>query len=409
MNPSPLGRPVNAALLLATFMLVPPAVTYLFPVSSFTPGAIVACLLGLVLVPLKWTSRVFATGAFKSGALVLGLALGIHFIVASFLVETDAIRFVGSAFIMLMIYAVASASSVSIYGAISKKGLHAIFFLMLAFVVLMKMGVVVPGPDITTKSVFPFSEPSFFGLAFLPLLLWCAASAKKQYRFLFVIVGVATALVLQNLTMLAGTLLVLVAISSARGIVVMAALLVGALLVSGFDLSYYAERLNFSGENNNVSTLAFIQGWQLIDESMSKSSGWGVGFSQMGINGSEVEAAELIYLIVGTYTNLNDGTFIFSRLASDFGVFGVALTLYYLWVVRRSFVAIRRYSLGRLELLSGEALAHAVILMSVIDVFVRGIGYLTGSMIVFVSACQFLYGPFARSWMARAVGRRIAV
>lgn len=408
MNASPPGRSSTAALLLATFMFVPPAVTYLFPVSSFTPGAIVACLLGLVLVPLGWTTRVVANGAFRSGAILLGLALGVHFVVASFLSKTDAVRFVGSALIMLLIYGVASASSLRIYGAISKKGIHRIFVLMLAFVILVKIGVVVPGPDITTKSVFPFSEPSFFGLAFLPLLLWCSASAKGGYRFLIVAVGVVTALVLQNLTMLAGTFLVLLAISSARGLVAMAGLLVGALLVSGLDLSYYTERLNFSEDNNNVSTLAFIQGWQLIDESMSKSSGWGVGFSQMGINGSEVEAAELIYLIVGNYTNLNDGTFIFSRLASDFGVFGVALTLYYLWVVKRSFVAIRRYSLGCLQLIPGEALAHAVVVMSIIDVFVRGIGYLTGSMIIFVAACQFLYGPLARAWMTRAIGRRIA-
>jgi hypothetical protein len=405
MNSLPPRHPTAAMLLLATFMLLPPAVAYLFPVSSFTAGTIAACIVGLAQVPLGWTAQVLAKRAFWSTVAALALALSIHFIGASFVFQTDAIRFVGSAVILILVFATASASSMVIYGGISKAGISRIFLLMLVFAVMAQSGIVVPGANITLKSVFPFTEPSFFGLAFLPLLLFCTASAQGVYRFAYIVIGIAAALVLQNLTMLAGTFLILLAISRVGGIVVMTSLLVGALLFSGLDLTYYTERLNFSSENNNVSTLAYLQGWQMMDESLSMTSGWGVGFSQMGINGSEVDAAELIYAIVGDYMNLNDGTFIFSRLVSDFGLLGIVVTLFYLGVVRRSLLSLRNYSFRRVQLAPGAALAHSIIVMSVIDVFVRGIGYLTGSMIIFLAACQFLYGLHARPHVAHSGAR----
>jgi len=201
---------------------------------------------------------------------------------------------------------------------------------------------------------------------------------------------------LGNLTMLVAAVFVILIVSRASKIVVVLSLLAGALLLSGFDLTYYTDRLEFSLDTTNTSSVAYLQGWQQMNESLSQSSGWGLGFQQMGLHGSDVDAAELLRQLTGDYMNLTDGSFMLSRFVSDFGIFGIVGVLFYLYFVARSILALRNSSFGRAVLPPGAVLAHSILVMSVIDVFVRGIGYLTGSMILFLSAYLFLYNSTFR-------------
>jgi hypothetical protein len=225
----------------------------------------------------------------------------------------------------------------------------------------------------------------------MPLLLYIFISTKSISRYTYLIAVVATALLLENLTMIIGVLLVLLIASRLVAVSIIVALVTVVIIFGNLDTSYYTRRLDLSSDNSNFSSLVYIQGWELMAESLKNSWGWGLGFQQLGVNGTSVDAAKLIYSLAGNYLNLLDGGFVSSKLVSDFGVFGVIAIGAYIVLAARSVFAIRQSLFNKTKIYQGELLAHSFLIMYSIDMFVRGVGYITGSAVLLMSSIVHLH------------------
>jgi hypothetical protein len=166
------------------------------------------------------------------------------------------------------------------------------------------------------------------------------------------------------------------------------------------DLTYYVERLDFSAENENLSTLVFLQGWEMIGEAWERSAGIGLGFQQLGVFGTDVPAADLIVLIFGENLNILDGGFIFAKITSELGGFAVVLLLGYMWLAARGCKILRQtLSSGLAAHQVVDVLAASSVLSYVVEMFVRGAGYFTPTSVLVVASAWILAksGPRARA------------
>jgi hypothetical protein len=187
-----------------------------------------------------------------------------------------------------------------------------------------------------------------------------------------------------------------------RGVLVVpSALIVGlvvglvAVKLELLDTSYYTDRLDFSEDTTNLSTIIYIQGWQLIGESLTNSNGWGLGFQQLGLRGTEVPAADIIFNLVQGYGNVLDGGFTFAKVVSEFGVLGfVAIGIYLRWFWT-SFRQLRRAARS-VPADTARMFAQCSIVSYFIELFVRGTGYFNGTTVLLVASFWILYAARAR-------------
>jgi hypothetical protein len=233
------------------------------------------------------------------------------------------------------------------------------------------------------KPVFPFNEPSHFGITFTPFFIFCCIRARGFTRYGIWTIGLLVAASLENLTLVAGC--GVAALAFVRGWTAIPLVLIALGAGTFVDLSYYLSRVDFASDNLNLSTLAYLQGWQLIGESLERSGGWGLGFQQLGLHGTYVPAAQLIYAMSGEPENLLDGAFNFAKVVSEFGVFGLLLIMVFMKFWLRSIRVLRRIASGDTRS-SSEVFGLCVIAGYIIEVFVRGAGYFTGTGILLVSA-----------------------
>jgi hypothetical protein len=254
------------------------------------------------------------------------------------------------------------------------------------------LGFAPPAANPSPKPVFPFNEPSHFAIMFTPFLIFSCVRARGLSRYAIWLVGMLIAAALQNLTLVASC--AVAALAFVRGAAVIPVVLISLILGTTVDLTYYLSRVDLASDNPNLSALAYIQGWQLIGESLTHSGGWGLGFQQLGLNGTSVPAAQAIYAQIGVAENLLDGAFNFSKVVSEFGAFGVLLTLAFLKLWWRSIRTLRSIASGE-SCSSAEIFARCVIAGYIIEMFVRGAGYFTGSGLLLVGAL----------WITTAQGR----
>jgi hypothetical protein len=160
-------------------------------------------------------------------------------------------------------------------------------------------------------------------------------------------------------------------------------------------LNYYVGRINFSEDTRNLSTVIYIQGWQLIGESLANSGGWGLGFQQLGLRGTNVPAADTIFNLVQGYGNVLDGGFTFAKVVSEFGVFGFVAVGIYIVLAWRTFRQLRRAARG---VPSGAArmFAQCIVVSFLIELFVRGTGYFNGTTVYLVTSLWILYAAKTR-------------
>jgi hypothetical protein len=393
------SRPRSRAvigLVLLTILLLPPLFFYLAVASSLALGASIAALiviaaLGDPAAIQRFFSR-FTLGRPTVLAVMIVAGITAHAAIASLFLRTDLMR-AGASIVPLVLllfsgYALGRTLAASRHADVD--GAVRLCFWVFCVIALLALTGFAPGNSAAYyKPVFPFTEPSYFALAFTPLLMYCSLTATgARGRILILLTGVCAALLLQNLTLLLGCLLITY-ISFRRSVVVI--LLIGAALVaSQLDLSYYIERLDLSGETQNLSSLVYLQGWQLVAESLTRSNGWGLGFQQLGVYGTDAPIANLIYDLTSGYSNLLDGGFTFAKLLSEFGTLGLLLTLLYLLLAWRAVRALRQTARAPRRAGAALTLSRCVIVSYLLELFVRGSGYFAGTTILLVASLSLV-------------------
>lgn len=230
------------------------------------------------------------------------------------------------------------------------------------------------------KPIFPFTEPSHFALIYLPFIFYMVRENTGWRGFLIVAFGFSIGYFIESMTLLVGCMLIALIIISWRYFLILLSLVL--IIATQINLDYYVARLPFEeNQLTNISLLVYLQGWQLIAESMRATFGWGVGFQQLGIYMKEVDATTQIYALIQYYANILDGGFTLAKVISEFGIFGIGLVFSYFFLVKK-YVLNKRVKTNSAQYIFSQA----VLISFMIEIFIRGVGYFNGTSILVISA-----------------------
>ena len=374
-------------------LLLPTLIFYLGLSSSMALGTTFAAALVLLIVivdrprgPERTSKTLVRPGRVLATIGTLCVVLMIHLAVASIESPIQATRALASMIPLALL--ITGAASLAGYlqratPAEVHRAMQCCFFFLTVIALLGVVGLFPTTGRFFIKPVFPFTEPSHFALAFTPFLLYVCVTSTGRRRMAYLLVGFALAALLQNLTLvIACTLATLVSLQIGRLVVFVA---IFAIAAGQFDLSYFADRLNFSAETQNLSSLVYLQGWQLIAESWRNSAGIGLGFQQLGTQGTGVGAADLIQAILGDDLNLLDGGFTLAKILGEFGYLGIALCAAYLLKAWHSARVLRKFATSDAGASPVEVFAHCAVTGYLVEMFVRGTGYFTATGLLLVA------------------------
>lgn len=381
--------------LLITEQLLPTLPFYAGVAPSMAFGMVVAagaCILALLI---SWAIGARAVGgslldANANGLMLIGTVLAVvilHGVVADQLAGLDVGRFAASLAPLILLLGGGLALGTMIRNASERSMARAIrlsFWVLCVIALFGAIGLQPPHFGRFPKSTFPFTETSHFILAFSPIYLYMCATAGRGRRDLWLLLGFALTLLLKSATLLA--VMLIAALICRRFLIVLAGVMLLAAVGLAVQFKYFTSRVSLSNDSSNLSALVYLEGWEMLDDSLVTSHGWGVGFEQLGLRGSNVAAAETIRsLSAGQDLNLKDGSFVLSKLGSEFGAAGLLLVVGYALFALKCLRALRSRR-GSLN----QHFARCVILAFSVDMFVRGTGYFSQSTLLFVGACLAL-------------------
>jgi hypothetical protein len=251
-------------------------------------------------------------------------------------------------------------------------------------------------------SVFPFQEASHYALA---LGLLSAAYSFVGNRLLVIFITIN--LVLLSLLLPSLTLMIFVSFSFLGLVSHFSKIFYTSIFV--LSISYISELIHllsnysnhFSGRldfvtTKNLSTLSYLQGWTLAYDNFLNTTGLGLGFQMLG--GVTTELNEYSYTIVSikgdsSFSNINDGSFIAAKLIAEFGVFGLTVILFYLIYLFRWIILCNRFVLQHKNTINISAknelgkkiLAHSLIFSCFVEMFVRGSGYFSPTLLLCIA------------------------
>lgn len=386
--------PVIAALL--AILMMPSAVFFLAGTSSMSAGVVAAALL-IVGMRIVGVARIQTIGFFGSDAgvaLFVVALLAAHLVICALVRQIDVAKAVGS-LVAAGIAIVACGTAGSLLRVASdrvvKQAVITAIMIFLAAAVLSGLKIQPPSSTSTSKPIFPFTEPSLFAGALLPVLALLSVTGRGWRRWAWILTGFALGYLLENLSLIVGTVVITIVCLPTVQLVAFAA--IAALVLPLLNLSYFLDRVNFDASaTTNLSTLVYLQGWELIGSATAKTLGWGLGFQQLGYTFLNAPTSDLIYRLTGgTDLNLKEGSFAAAKLISELGVFGLALIVVHGYLAIWAFLSLRRITVSGTYRPLGQVLALCSIYTYVVDMFVRGAGYFSSPTMLLISSL-FLLG-----------------
>jgi hypothetical protein len=397
VTPTPAQRMPIAALLLA-LIFMPTLVFYARLASSLALGAVFAALLIIVTVaafPIGLKRPLATTTAWF---LVISLVLTLHLLIAGLLRPVDIPHALVSFAPLLLMALGGCALSVALQNAPPAQVDSAIrigFWALVLVSLLPAIGLDIARIDVGqgyyAKPVFPFTEPSHLALILMPFFLYVCVTAPLRQRLFLLGLGLLLVIILESLVLATGWLLV--ALICMRGLLLpMAVVGILCVVLTQLDLTYYLERLDFSGDSQNLSTLVYLQGWELIDEALRDTQGWGQGFQQLGLLGTESPISTVIYALIGNDSNLRDGGFLTAKIVGELGMLGIALIAALLVAIVRSGLALRRVARRPTQQNPTLVFADAVFIGLFVELALRSTSYFSGNALLVVMAGQLRFG-----------------
>lgn len=251
------------------------------------------------------------------------------------------------------------------------------------------------------KSIFPFLEPShfatFFGIFFL---IFFVSNSSNSPRLLALIFTVSIAALIPNTTLLAYVgiaLIILIASSKQQKILIsIPVICISAITIFNIVItdSYFTDRLNFSSDNTNTSALVYMQGLDDTKNSLSLTSGLGLGFQMLGTQPPSVYALSISKSMGNSSGELNrsDGGFFAAKIISEFGILGLTFVIYLLLLIAKSFTEIKKILHNKNQTINNfsKLSAYTVVISFTVEVFVRGTGYFSPGLYIFIVSILFL-------------------
>lgn len=346
---------------------------------SLTIGIIVSSLIIIFLQLIK-QKKIIITSSYLFACAISGLWIFLHPISIINVIHTKQI-------FSLMAIIICGFSITSLFNEDSfkiGKSIGLLFWILFVIGFLGVFDFFRPGNyQPLSRPILPFAEPSHFAIVFTPIACAYAMLSTNRLRLLICFSCFALAISLPNLTLLVGTFLVSMVALKTRAVIVFLVLICAAtillILLNLDSIDYFVNRLATS-EEENLSRLVYIQGWESVVSALKFSSGFGVGFQNLGIEPSG-HTSLLIEAMTGVQLNRADGSFLAAKLIGEFGVIGIAIVIYATAVAVRTGLLLRQYTNKRVHRTS-DIIPLCFTYTILLELFIRGTGYFSPTMII---------------------------
>ncbi len=218
-----------------------------------------------------------------------------------------------------------------------------------------------------------FLEPSHAIIYSLPFILVSIASIKDGKRR-FVVPNIFLFL---NLTSTAAVAFIFANVRRALHLLIIFILLVFSMVVlsEGIFYKFLQNYLNEilliltlqSETLNNLTILVYLSGWFRLNELFESKVYFGEGFNLMSCSSIVDEYQHIIFTKERSYLNLNDGSFMFSKIMSEFGV----VSLIFIMIVLLSVIIFYKF---RHNGVKPNTYWYALIVFSCFVMFLRNPG-----------------------------------
>jgi hypothetical protein len=375
---------------LIAILFAPSLVMMLTQTSSMAVGLLLASLTILFCIFFRaaiYRSTFFISLPIFLGPFFLAFFIFVHYLVSAVFLTLpqDNEKFLTSLVAFWLITPTALVIAASLKQLEKTKFLKIfplILYIFLSCLIFSILGIDFFG-NASSKPTFLFSEPSHLSITIAPFIIYYVKTRAKGW-LASVIVCFIWALIIQNLTMMIVLAMALFTSFRISRFILLAVPLV--LLFFGYaEVDYFSDRFNFSLDNPNGSALVYMQGWENALLALNDTAGWGVGFQQFGIANQTGDVTAKLREF-NMEVNLFDGGSTATKLLAEFGIFGVLVILII------SISAIRAFS--KIKKLPNEQgillFASCVNLSILIELFVRGVGYFSPGIFIYITMFFYL-------------------
>ena len=290
------------------------------------------------------------------------------------------------------------------------KKIFFVFFLILSFLAWLDFFYHIPffNYDNRPSSVFPFVEPSHFSLVYgiigIPLVVNSSLKLKLFILLNFYFFSFNFPSLTLTVFSLLGLMLIFI-----KGKLNIAKLLTITIILFIFyniyktlpNLEYFKNRIDFNNEEIfNWSKMVYLQGWEFMKVNLLSTKFMGLGYQMMGSSLTATgDITEIIYGVKGEFgKNIAEGSFIMSKLISEFGIIGILITLFYLSFIFNFFLNFNKklkkiefeLDQDKRELFKKDLFCSLIIISYLVNFFIRGINYFTPQAILLIAAIIFI-------------------
>lgn len=371
----------TAGMFVLPVMLFLPVIIYsIGGASSYAVGVIVASSI-ITLLSIRFLNSI-AQYAFSIAFLLIFIAS--HSIVAVLLFEPDEVSktiislcgMLVTLFTMPLIFRRIELTS----DANANRIVSIMIMSLLVFAAAGLLGWnIIPGEALRkTAGIFP--EPSHLAVTLSPLLLHTVIYRGTVYATMISFAFLLWALLYGSLVGMA-----VICVAILMGVkwnvwYIISIPLTAIISWKLVDIDYILPRLQImSLEDGNISTWAFVRGWEDAFDHLQASNWFGVGFQQFGSVPSTGYAHFLLHSNSLEHLNSLDGGSTAPKIIGEFGIIGVIVVILLMVASIRSLVILRtrRIKLGTSIILASTATMP-------IELFLRGAGYFTPTFIISV-------------------------
>lgn len=244
------------------------------------------------------------------------------------------------------------------------------------------------------KNIFPFAEPSYFGLVAgffsLPIIVLGTASQ----RFLVVSIFFIFTFIFESMVFLSYAIIfsIILALFFNFIWVLLTATLFSILLVLGIaggyiNIDYFLDRLILDSSSSSMTLLIYVDSWTRLFTNLGSIFGIGVGFNQTSLSVLQDGAFsdEILGMMNNRVANDKDGSFWMIKLLFDFGLIGIFLLLFYFSKIYKSIKTLFRLRLRGQTPGNKLELIQLLYFWSLVPMFMRGTLYFSPEFLLFLS------------------------
>lgn len=395
----------NLIISILIVLLLPSFLFVIFHLSSLSLGIIIASVM-LIITNFQYLKKVKIN--ILSASLVV-LTFLILFIQSSYfnIEQSESKPFYSLVFLIVIIAALLFTQKISILSY--QQLVNSIYVVILTLIALGWLKFFYTpftAYSLFGKPVFPFSEESHFALA-LGMLTVAYATVGSFYKIAFIIINsFLLAFFFPNLTLLVFSIITVFTSllrlkpTSFKLILLLIPIFITLIMFGLLSSSeYFSSRLTFE-DTKNLTTLVYLQGWDMAYLNLVSTNGLGIGFQMLGMSDIILsDFTETISTITDKPHNLEDGGFLASKIISEFGIIGVLIIISYIYyLIKFIFYSNRLWNeiqlsndINYIQRLKKQLLLRGILFGFLVEVFLRGYGYFSPGVFLALVIVFYLF------------------